>query len=108
MVVAVAFFCTVSGKEFINSDRKALSIWCVVPVLFASMLITGFYMYEYISLSMLTIMRNLTPLVVLPVETLFMPPENRPKTNTPIILSMLCMLIGAFLYGGSLEVSLVG
>jgi drug/metabolite transporter (DMT)-like permease len=108
MVVAVAFFATVSGKEFMNSDRKEMGIWCIVPVMFAAMLITGFYVYEYISLSMLTIMRNLTPLIVLPIETMFMPPESRPKTNQVIMGSMVCMLLGAFLYGGFLEVSLLG
>jgi drug/metabolite transporter (DMT)-like permease len=108
MVVAVAFFVTIAGKQLLDADRNALLTWCVVPSFFAAILISSFYTYEFISLSMLTIMRNLTPLVVLPFETIFMPPESRPVTNAAIIGSMVCMLLGAILYGGALEVSIAG
>jgi len=37
-----------------------------------------------------------------------MPAENRPTTNTLTIGCMLVMLFGAILYGGALEVSMVG
>merc|ERR1719272_776675 len=90
------------------ADRQALLTWCVVPIFFSAMLISSFYTYTYISLSMLTIMRNLMPLVVLPAEMAFMPPENRPQTNSMILGSMLIMLAGAILYGGALEISVLG
>jgi len=107
-VVAVSFFVTIAGRQFLECDRKALQSWCIVPVFFAAVLISSLYTYEYISLSMLTIMRNCAPLIVLPMETIFMPAENRPATNTLSIGCMLVMLFGAILYGGALEVSMVG
>jgi len=107
-VVAVSFFVTIAGRQLMECDRKALQSWCVVPVFFAAVLISSLYTYEYISLSMLTIMRNCAPLIVLPMETIFMPAESRPTTNTMSIGCMLVMLFGAILYGGALEVSMVG
>lgn len=107
-VVAVAFFATIAGRQFMECDRKALQSWCIVPIFFAGVMISSLYMYEYISLSMLTIMRNLAPLVVLPIETIFMSAENRPTTSTMSVACMLTMLAGAIMYGGALEVSTVG
>lgn len=108
MVVAVAFFATIQGKDLLAADKWVVLTWCIVPCFFAGMLISSFYSYEYISLSMLTITRNLMPLIVLPTEMVCMPPENKPKTNMMIWLGLATMLAGAILYGGNLDISMLG
>merc|ERR1719401_2456882 len=73
-----------------------------MPLLFAGMLCTSFYTYASISLSLITIVRNLTPLVTLPIESFVMPPDKRPTINATVILSIFVMLVGATMYCGDL------
>merc|ERR1719161_1358191 len=80
MGVSSSFFAMVSWKSFATVEKGQILTWCIVPIFFACMLVSSFYTYEYISLSMLTILRNLTPLLVLPLEIALMPEETRPTT----------------------------
>lgn len=88
--------------QFKNVSSHQLIAWLVVPGFFAGMLATGFFAYEYISLSLLTVVRNLGPLVVLPVEIFFMPPEKRPVINLRVTVSLLLTLAGGVFYCGGL------
>jgi drug/metabolite transporter (DMT)-like permease len=101
MAVSVVIFGAMSWKDLRDAEQKQILIWMIVPIFFASMLISSFYTYEFISLSMLTIVRNLTPLVVLPIESMVMPAEKQPHINKTIIGSILIMLCGAIIYGGN-------
>lgn len=103
MAVSVVIFGAMSWRDLLQADRKELLTWMIVPIFFASMLISSFYTYEYISLSMLTIVRNLTPLVVLPIESLVMPADKQPRVDRTIVLSILAMFFGAVIYGGNIE-----
>lgn len=109
MAVAVVLVGSVSFGELLRAPRTQLGKWMVVPFFFASMLGSSFYTFEYISLSLLTIVRNLTPLVVLPIERLVMPVEKQPQINSMVVIAILVMLCGAVTYGhGVKDVSLVG
>merc|ERR1719235_1850733 len=103
MAVSVVIFGAMSWKDVVLADKQQLLIWMVVPIFFASMLISSFYTYSYISLSLLTIIRNLTPLVVLPIESAMMPADKQPMVNFSIIGSILIMFAGAMIYGGSIS-----
>lgn len=84
-------------------------MWLFVPGLFSAMLISSFYVYEYISLSLLTVVRNLAPLIALPVECMVMPTSKRPTISASVVISILIMLTGALVYvGGLKEVSVIG
>lgn len=110
MVIASVFVGFTAYKEFAKAPRQQLLRWMFVPMLFATMLLTSFYAYERISLSLLTVTRNLTPLVVLPIECLLMPPEARPVVSFPAVTAIFVMLAGALTYGGGnlASISLLG
>eukprot|EP00405_Crypthecodinium_cohnii_P046669 CAMPEP_0206582090 /NCGR_PEP_ID=MMETSP0325_2-20121206/34258_1 /ASSEMBLY_ACC=CAM_ASM_000347 /TAXON_ID=2866 /ORGANISM="Crypthecodinium cohnii, Strain Seligo" /LENGTH=462 /DNA_ID=CAMNT_0054088667 /DNA_START=69 /DNA_END=1453 /DNA_ORIENTATION=+ len=110
MIIAVVAMAFSAGSKFKDLPRSQLKSWMFVPLLFAGMLCSSFYAYAYISLSLLTVVRNLTPLVALPIETLVMPPERRPAVNASIILSIFIMLAGAIIYGDGIlpTLSLIG
>jgi hypothetical protein len=109
MAICVAALGASSFKQLLDSPRKQLMMWLFVPGLFSAMLISGFYVYEYISLSLLTVVRNLAPLIALPVECMVMPPSKQPKVSMSVVMSILIMLAGALVYvGGLKEVSVLG
>mmetsp|Transcript_13524 Transcript_13524/g.38313 ORF Transcript_13524/g.38313 Transcript_13524/m.38313 type:complete len:426 (-) Transcript_13524:82-1359(-) len=86
-------------RQLLEATRKQLLAWTIVPVLFAAMLFSSFYTYEYVSLSFYAVVRSLTPLVVLPVERTIMPVSERPRVSNLVILSLAIMLAGAAMYG---------
>jgi hypothetical protein len=110
MLVAVLVMGATSGNKLFTVPSGQLKRWLVVPVLFAGMLCSSFYAYEQISLSLLTVVRNLTPLIALPIEGIIMPPDKRPTVTLPIIAAILVMLVGAVIYGDGIlpTLSMVG
>merc|ERR1719387_1555091 len=89
MVIAVVVMSITSIRALLNADRKQLCIWLIVPVFFSAMLTSSFYTFQHISLSLLTIVRNLMPLMVLPIERLVMPPESQPQVSSWVIGSIV-------------------
>jgi drug/metabolite transporter (DMT)-like permease len=108
MAIAVVIMTATSYQALFKADHKQILTWMIVPVLYAGMLVSSFYTFEFISLSLATIMRNLTPLIVLPIETLIMPSDKRPAVNKAIISSMLLMLCGGIIYCGAITFSPIG
>jgi len=109
MVMASGALVCVSFKQLMNSNHKMLITWLLIPGLFSAMLISSFYTYEFISLSLLTVVRNLAPLVSITVESVVMPPEKRPVLSMMVVASILVMLSGAIIYAGGLkEFSVIG
>jgi len=107
--MAVVAISVTSMKTLMETDRKMLLTWLLVPGLFSAMLISSFYTYSFISLSLFTVVRNLGPLVSISVETVVMPPEKRPVLNRWVVSAIALMLIGAIIYAGGLtEISLYG
>jgi drug/metabolite transporter (DMT)-like permease len=103
MAIAVGLVGASSIQPFLAAPRGQLCRWLIVPIFFSAMLSTSFYTYQYISLSLLTVIRNLTPLLVLPIERAIMPVEMRPKISFSIVGSILIMLTGAILYAGGIK-----
>merc|ERR1740121_796802 len=110
MILTVVVVGAQSAGDLARSPRTQLLKWLVVPVLFAGMLISAFYAYAKISLTLLTLVRNLTPLLMLPLELLVMPPQNRPGVSVGVVLGICIMLAGAIVYSGGnvASISLVG
>jgi drug/metabolite transporter (DMT)-like permease len=109
MVIAVVVVAPMSIQSFRQCDIRQMRTWLLVPFCFAGMLCTSFYTYAYISLSLLTVIRNLAPLIVLPIERLIMPVEKQPHIGVGVVMSILIMLLGALIYGGGLsELSVTG
>jgi drug/metabolite transporter (DMT)-like permease len=101
MLVAVVCFMITSYREVLGANRQQMLRWCVVPFMYAAMLNASIYAYEYLTLTLVTIFRNLAPLITIAVEQFTMPPEHRPKVTAPVVLSLVTMIIGAILFSYS-------
>merc|ERR550537_693322 len=92
-----------------KSDRKQVLVWMLIPALFAAMLVSSFFTYNYLNLSFFTILRNLSPMIVLPIECMFLPEKDRPLVNIGVVASIGVMFLGAILYGfDSVSISVLG
>merc|ERR1719265_1109722 len=98
MVITAAAMATTSMGKLLATEPSQLRTWLIVPFFFTAMLCSSCYTFQYMSLSLMTVVRNLTPLVVLPIERAVMPPEKQPRISLGIMLSMAVMLAGAVVY----------
>jgi len=98
MVIAVVVLMSWHAREVLRADRKQMLQWCLVPIAYAAMLNTSLLGYQYLSLTLVTVFRNLAPMVTMAVEGVIMPPEHRPKCTGPILASFLIMVVGALLF----------
>merc|ERR1719464_2532282 len=101
--MACAIVSFVTFGQWSNVTRGAYSRWMVVPLFFAAMLCSATYTYQYMSLSLITVVRNLTPFIVLPTEYFFMPPEKQPHISLKVIATLVITLIGTVVYAGGLQ-----
>jgi len=124
LVTALAAPCLITGIQMLASavaiiimqwdkiketEHKQALVWMIVPGLFASMLISSFYTYSLMNLSFFTIVRNLAPMVCLPVEYMTMPAGEKPQVTLPIVTSLVIMLVGAAVFGyDTVSFSLLG
>ncbi|CAK0801214.1 unnamed protein product [Prorocentrum cordatum] len=109
MWIAVVLVGIPSYKEVLDAPKGQLLIWLIVPMFFAAMLCTSCYTYQYMSLSFYTVIRNMTPLIVLPVERTLMPADKRPRLSYMVLISMSLMLCGTLMYGEGIgHVSVIG
>jgi len=98
MTIAVIVLMCCNGREVLAADRRQMLRWCVVPVAYAIMLNSSMLGYQYLSLSQVTVFRNLAPVMTICVEGVIMPPEHAPKITFPVLVSMAMMVCGAFLF----------
>jgi drug/metabolite transporter (DMT)-like permease len=109
MWIAVVLVGIPAYKDLLDAPKGQMLVWLIVPLFFAAMLCTSCYTYQYMSLSFYTVIRNMTPLVVLPVERTLMPADKRPRLSYMVIISMWVMLCGTLMYGGGIgHVSVLG
>lgn len=107
LVAVITTVCTAFSelrKAFEHPEQ--LKMWLAVPALFSCQLISSFYTYSYISLSLFTVVRNLAPIVSLPLEGLLL---SGTKPKVPALAAVLMMLLGALVYCGDVkEISRLG
>jgi drug/metabolite transporter (DMT)-like permease len=113
LVTGAQMLMTVIGslllaRSKLTFDAAQVLKWSFVPLLFFGMLVSSFFSFEYLTLSMMMIVRNLTPIVTLPVEMLVMPAEKQPHVDRWMIMALVVMLAGAFSYGGAVSLSAIG
>jgi len=98
MLVALVVLLGMHWREVRAADRKQMLSWCLVPVVYAAMLNSSLFGFEYLSLTLVTVFRNLAPLVTMAVERVVMPPEHQPKVTFPIVGAILTMILGALVF----------
>jgi len=98
MAMAVIVTLACSHKEVFAADRKKLLRWTIVPIFYAGMLNSSLFGYKYLTLSLVTVFRNLSPMVTMTVEGFLMDKEHRPKVTVPVVMSLMVMVVGAVLF----------
>mmetsp|Transcript_58596 Transcript_58596/g.126792 ORF Transcript_58596/g.126792 Transcript_58596/m.126792 type:complete len:371 (-) Transcript_58596:50-1162(-) len=96
------------GSSSLTYNSPQLLRWLPVPLFFFGMLTSSFLTYEYVSLSTIVVLRNLSPLVTLAVEVFVMPADKRPEATKTMIAALSLLVVGAFVYAGGISISLVG
>jgi len=113
LVTGAQMLMTVIGTLVLARNKLTFDLvqvlkWSFVPLLFFGMLVSSFFSFQYLTLSMMMLVRNLTPLVTLPVEMAVMPADKQPNVNRWMIAALMVMLAGACLYGGAITLSWIG
>lgn len=93
---------------FTNYPQQARR-WLVVPVIFSGILLSSFFTYTHVTLCVMTVVRNLGPLVALPIEFLVMPGGKQPFVSRESLAAMFTMLAGAVVYAAVVpSISMIG
>lgn len=113
LVTAAQMLMTVVGtlllaRDKLQGDRAQVLKWSFVPILFFGMLVSSFFTYEYLTLSMLMVIRNLGPMITLPIERLVMPADKQPIVSKKMVMALMVILVGAVAYVGQIETSMIG
>lgn len=103
MAMAVVIVSPMTISQWSKLSLSTIGKWMVVPFLFAGMLCSATYTYRFISLSLLTLVRNLMPFIVLPTEYLCMPPEKQPHVSLQLFGTLVIMLVGTVIYAEGLH-----
>lgn len=98
MAMTVVITLALQGREVLQADRRKLFRWMIVPVVYAGMLNSSLFGYKYLSLSLVTVFRNLSPLVTMLVEGVIMDAQHKPRVTLPVVLSLLMMVVGALIF----------
>lgn len=101
MLIALVCFMAVHYREVLRANRKQMLNWCFVPLVYAAMLNTSLLGYQYLTLTLVTLLRNCAPMLTMVIEQFTMPPEYRPKFTLPVVASLATMVVGAFLFSYS-------
>jgi len=102
MAMTAIIFGLLHGRQIYGTFRAQPSqFWWWIPasVTFGGVLLTSIFIYKYITLSDMTVVRTVAPIVALPIEALIMPLGLRPKITLSTIGAMAVMLLGAVIYG---------
>lgn len=98
MAIAVGVTFALHSREVLGADRRKLFYWMAVPAMYAGMLNSSLLGYKYLTLSLVTVFRNLSPLVTMVVEGFIMEAQHKPKVTIPVIMSLLMTVAGASLF----------
>jgi solute carrier family 35 protein len=113
LVTGAQMCMTITGTLLLARDRISGSSdqvlkWSFIPLIFFGMLVSSFFTYKYLTLSMLMVVRNVGPIVTLPIESMVMPANMRPPITMQTILSLGMVLISTFIYCQRIETSISG
>lgn len=88
---------------------RAVIFWMCVPFTFTCMLLSSFFALQSISLSLMMIVRNITPFVSLPLEMAFRQKNKIPVVNSWTICSGIFLILGTVMYSTAIpSMAMVG
>jgi len=100
MTISVVVSIILAGGQ-LSFESKQVRMWIIVPFIACVQLWTSLYTMEHLTLSMLMIIRNLGPLVTLPIETFVMPTDvKRPVVSCASVCALCLVLASAATYMG--------
>jgi hypothetical protein len=95
------------GEASSESSSFQMQILYYAPCalfLFPASLISSMVAFDYVSISVMTLFRNLAPLVLFPIEYMVFPPNLRPQATLQVFMSIFVMTAGAVLYAYAVDV----
>jgi drug/metabolite transporter (DMT)-like permease len=112
MAITAFLFLGLHARQIFGTlSSKPSLIWWWMPAAatFGTTVFTSIFIYEYITLSDMTLVRTVAPIAALPIEALIMAPEKRPEITSSVIGAMTIMVLGAVVYGiGAPAISIPG
>lgn len=98
------------GVLELQGTWKQTRYWLFIPILFAAMLVTSQVTYQYLTLSMFVVVRNMGPLIALPIESWpgVMDPKKVPTISTASMMSLLVLLASTVIYSHGVETNMRG
>eukprot|EP00927_Polykrikos_kofoidii_P005968 TRINITY_DN12402_c0_g1_i1.p1 TRINITY_DN12402_c0_g1~~TRINITY_DN12402_c0_g1_i1.p1 ORF type:complete len:413 (+),score=60.34 TRINITY_DN12402_c0_g1_i1:13-1251(+) len=104
MFIAVVLIAAAFGVKvfpnIIGMPQQARA-WLIVSFTFTTVLVSSIFTFKYITLSAMTLVRTISPLVALPIEIAIMPSERQPKVNLLCALAMALMIAGGAIYASA-------
>jgi len=95
--------------EAFTQHPQQFKKWLIVPVIFSGILLSSFFTYTHVTLCVMTVVRNLGPLIALPIEMVVMPGGKKPFVSMEGLAAMLMMLLGAIVYAAVVpSISMIG
>jgi len=82
----------------LSLESKQVLHWMIVPVVACVQLWTCLYTMKYMTLSTLMMIRNLGPIVTLPIEMMVMPADKRPSNSSASKFALLLVLASGVTY----------
>lgn len=96
-IIGVAVAIILAGGR-LSLESKQVLHWMVVPVVACVQLWTSLYTMKYMTLSILMMIRNLGPIVTLPIEMMVMPADKRPANSSASKFALLLVLASGVTY----------
>lgn len=96
------------ARDRIKGEWEQIFKWCVIPFIFFAMLLSSFYTYKYLTLSVLMIIRNMGPIITLPIEAVVMSSEKRPYVTMQMVLALVVIFAATCVYCDLIKVSYHG
>jgi len=97
MTMAVVVAIILAGGR-LSFESKQAQRWMIVPIVSCTQLLTSLYTMKHLNLSMLMVIRNLGPIVTLPIEMISMPLIKRPVVTYGSVFGLFLVLASALTY----------
>lgn len=108
MAVAAFLMVLMNFKKLREADYRQVLRWFGMPLLFACVLLTTSYAYQYATLSLIIIVRNLAPLVFVPMEYMVQSTGHFVRPTVQACGAMTLMVAGVAIYCCGCYVSFLG
>lgn len=107
-MLMTVMFTLLLGWRNLNGTWRQVKYWSFIPIIYFGMLVSSFFTFQYLTLTMLMIIRNMGPLITLPIESCVMPADKVPTITGTMVLSLLVVFASTIIYCHGVQTSFKG